>query len=198
MKSDRQAPLDQAALDSLGERLRRLRKDKGLSIAQLAAVSEVPASTVSKIENGLLKPSLVNAINLATALGSNLGFLVDRARTETARYAIVRKDQRSRRHYSEMDMVLEDLNVGFAPGLLEARIGTIAAGANSGDEYMAHAGEEFAHVLAGRIVYDIDGEEYRLSVGDSLHFKSETPHRWFNEASEPAQVLWVFSDGPSF
>ncbi len=198
MKTERHGPFDQAALEGLGERLRQLRKEKGLSIAQLAAASDVPASTVSKIENGLLKPSLVNAINLATALESNLGFLVDRTRTEAARYSIVRKGQRTRRHFSEIDMVLEDLNVGFVPGLLEARIGTIDAGSGSGDEYMTHAGEELAHVLAGQVLYDIDGEEYRLSAGDSLHFKSEIPHRWINDGTEPAQVLWVFSDGPSF
>lgn len=182
----------------LGGKLRELRQAQGMTIAKLAALSHVPLSTISKIENGLLNPSLVNAINLATALGQNLGFLVDQARTSTARYAIVRQNQRGRSDFPEMSLLLEDLNVGFVPGVLESRIGTISPGAHSGSEPMVHPGEEVAHVLAGEISYEIDGEPVQLGVGDTLHFKSDLPHRWMNNSDGPVQVLWVFSDGLSF
>ncbi|QDZ01302.1 helix-turn-helix domain-containing protein [Nitratireductor mangrovi] len=183
---------------TLGSRLRELRHEKGFSIAQLAALASVPSSTISKIENGLLNPSLVNAINLASALDANLGFLVDRARARHARYAIVRRSQRGRSSFPEMALILEDLNIGFVPGLLEARIGTISPGAHSGKEYMTHPGDEMAHILSGTLDYDIDGEGFVLSSGDSLHFKSHVPHRWMNRSDEPAEVLWIFSDGLSF
>lgn len=183
---------------ALGGRLRDLRLARGFTIAELAARSRVPASTISKIENGLLNPSLVNAINLATALEANLGFLVDRARTRSARYAIVRRHQRGRNDFPEMALVLEDLNSGFVAGILESRIGTISPGAHSGLEAMTHAGEEVAHVLAGRLTYDIDGEIVVLDAGDTLHFRSDTPHRWMNNSDGPVQVLWIFSDGLSF
>ncbi|HVO15561.1 MAG TPA: helix-turn-helix transcriptional regulator, partial [Alphaproteobacteria bacterium] len=45
-------------VQNVGQRLRELRKQKGLTINGLAKVARVPASTISKIENGLLKPSL--------------------------------------------------------------------------------------------------------------------------------------------
>jgi transcriptional regulator with XRE-family HTH domain len=183
---------------ALGGKLRELRQAQGMTIAKLAALSGVPSGTISKIENGLLNASLVNAINLATALGENLGFLVDQARTSTARYAIVRRHQRGRSDFSEMALVLEDLNIGFVAGVLEGRIGTISPGAHSGLEPMVHAGEEVAHVLAGELSYEIDGEPVHLGAGDTLHFKSDVPHRWMNSSDSPVQVLWVFSDGLSF
>lgn len=186
------------ASGALGGRLRELRLARGLTIAALAARSQVPSSTISKIENGLLNPSLVNAINLATALEANLGFLVDQARTRSARYAVVRRNQRGRNDFPEIALVLEDLNSGFVPGVLESRIGTIGPGAHSGLEAMTHAGEEVAHVLAGALTYDIDGETVVLGPGDTLHFKSDAPHRWMNDGDGPVQVLWIFSDGLSF
>lgn len=186
------------AAETLGQRLRLLRRDRGLSIADLAAVSGVPGSTISKIENGLLNPSLVHAINLASALDANLGFLVDRTRTRHARHSVVRRAQRGRRDFPEMAMVLEDLNIGFVPGVLESRIGTISPGAHSGSERMSHAGEELVHVLSGTVTYDVDGTEYRLAEGDTLHFKCDTPHRWMNQGDGTAVLLWVFSDGLSF
>lgn len=184
--------------ETLGERLRGLRRDKGFSIAGLASRSGVPASTISKIENGRLNPSLVHAINLASALDANLGFLVDRSRTPHARYSVVRARQRLRRRFPEIDMALADLNVGFVPGLLEARLGEIEPGAHSGRDFMSHPGEEFVHVLEGAVTFDMDGVPIELATGDSLHFKCDTPHRWTNGPDRTAVLLWVFSDGLSF
>lgn len=158
----------------------------------------MPRSTISKIENGLLNPSLVHAINLASALDANLGFLVDGQRTRHARHAVVRAAQRGRRRLDEMGMTLEDLNLGFVPGLLESRIGHLDAGAHSGKQPMRHSGEELVHVLAGEVVYDVDGVEYRLERGDTLHFKCDLPHCWVNESGRETILLWVFSDGLSF
>jgi transcriptional regulator with XRE-family HTH domain len=45
----------------LGIRLRAIRTARKLTLTQLAELSGVPASTISKIENGQLLPSLVNA-----------------------------------------------------------------------------------------------------------------------------------------
>ena len=125
-------------------------------------------------------------------------FLVERTRTPKARYSVVRRAQRSRRDFAEIALVLEDLNIGFVPGLLEARVGTISAGAHSGTELMTHPGEELVHVLSGRVTYHVDGRTIELAKGDSLHFKSDVPHRWINVEGEPAVLVWVFSDGLSF
>ena len=64
----------------LGERIKEMRLAKGLTMEKLAGLSGVPASSISKIENGQLRPSFVHAINLATALQENLAFLVGRYR----------------------------------------------------------------------------------------------------------------------
>jgi transcriptional regulator with XRE-family HTH domain len=193
--SDRQG---EPAADTIGGRLRRLRLDKGLRLLDLARQSGVPASTISKIENGVLNPSLVHAINLASALEANLGFLVDGSRASNAEWSVVRRGDRRARAFPEMALVLEDLNAGFRPGVLEARIGTVSAGAHSGADPMTHPGEELVHVLEGSITFDIDGAVYRLALGDTLQFRSDVPHRWENETGSPARLLWVFSDGLSF
>lgn len=189
---------DKQGAASLGTRLRALRSEKGFSIARLAKLAGVPSSTISKIENGILNPSLVHAINLASALDANLGFLVDRTRARQAEFAIVRAGERATMCYPEMALSLEDLNDGFVPGLLEARVGAIGEGARSGDEGMRHPGEELVHVLSGAIHYEIDGEGFLLGAGDTLHFKCDEPHRWESAHKGTTTVLWVFSGGLSF
>ena len=182
----------------VGRRLRALRLEKGLTVNGLAAIAQVPPSTISKMENGRLQPSLVHAINLAMALGANLGFLVDRYRAEPEDVVVARQCDRARIDYPEMGITLEDLNGNFHSGVLEARLGVLRRGATSGAETMSHAGEEFCYVLDGAIRYTIDDEAFTLETGDSLHFRSELAHRWENRRDGLTTVAWVFSDGLSF
>ena len=195
------APAESAArydVRHLGLRLRELRRDHGSTIRDLALRSGVPASTISKLETGRLKPRLVHAINLAAALDTNLGFLVDRFRSRPSSRSIVTREGRSEIRYPEMGLSLQDLSTNFIPGLLEARLGHLQPGAHSGSEPMRHPGEEFCLVLERRIRYEIDDAVHELGPGDSIHFKSDLPHRWENAARRATVVLWVFSDGLSF
>jgi len=182
----------------IGDTLRALRQAREWNLAELAAASGVPASTISKIENGLMHPSLVHAINLAAALEANLGFLTGRGALQDGPFSVVRADRRPRLDLSGMGLTLEDLHGDFAPGVVEARLGTLAQGARSGDEDMTHPGEEICRVLSGAICYQIDGIKHDLNSGDTIHFKSTVPHRWQNAVDGTTRVVWVFSDGLSF
>jgi transcriptional regulator with XRE-family HTH domain len=181
-------------VENVGLRLRELRKQKGLTINGLAKLARVPASTISKIENGLLKPSLVHAINLAHALDENLGFLVDHYRSQPQRTTFVYGGSRNEIDYPEMSMSLQDLNGPFIAGILEARLGSLRPGAHSGVAPMTHRGEELCYVLKGAIRYTIEGEEWTLGPGDSMQFKSTLKHRWQNAYRGTTQVIWIFSD----
>ena len=184
--------------EDIGERLKALRLERGLTLTRLAALSGVPASTISKIENRQLRPSLVNAINLAMALEENLGFLVDRYRSRPEPVAVVRAGSRDTIEYDEMGLTLQDLSGPFLPGVLEARLGILGRGAHPGVGSMTHRGEEFCLVLSGAISYRLDEDTHDLSVDEYLHFRSDLPHSWENAVADETRVLWIFSDGLSF
>jgi transcriptional regulator with XRE-family HTH domain len=183
---------------SIGERLRKLRLGRNFTVNNLAKRAGVPASTISKIENGLLKPSLVHAINLATALEENLGFLVDRYRSEPQRTSIVYAGEREHLEFPDMGLELHDLSGHFNPGVLEARYGMLKPGAHSGRAPMTHPGDEICCVVKGAITFHVGSDTWTLAAGDTIHFKSDLPHRWENAARGRTEVIWVFSDGLSF
>lgn len=184
--------------EHVGDRLRELRLGRQLTISRLAELSGVPASTISKIENGQLRPSLVNAIHLASALQENLGFLVDRYRSRAEPRVIVRAHARDTIDYPEMGLTLQDLSGQFESGTLEARFGTLAPGAHSGVDAMTHAGDEFCVVISGTIRYRIGERIIDVAAGEYIHFKSSIRHSWENAHRGKTQVLWIFSDGLSF
>ena len=185
-------------MDGLGARLRALRQARDLTLQQLAALSGVPSSTISKIENGRLQPSLVNAIHLAMALGENLGFLVDGHRQPAQARRVIRGKDRAAMAFEAMGLVLEDLGGSSVPGSLEGRIGRLREGADSGRDAMKHPGEEFAMILSGSIRYRIADAVHDLAAGDFIHFKSDIRHRWVNTHRGETTILWVFSGGLAF
>ncbi|MBN9530631.1 MAG: helix-turn-helix transcriptional regulator [Alphaproteobacteria bacterium] len=184
--------------EQVGERLRALRLGRALTISALSELSGVPSSTISKIENGQLRPSLVHAINLAEALEENLGFLISRYRDRPEPVVVVRARERSTIHYGDMGLTLQDLNGHFKPGVLESRVGILEPGAHSGIDAMTHQGEEFCYVIAGAIRYRVADEIVELTAGDYLQFKSDIRHSWENAHAGETRVLWVFSNGLSF
>ncbi|MFD0660591.1 cupin domain-containing protein [Thermocatellispora tengchongensis] len=77
------------------------------------------------------------------------------------------------------------------PGLvLEPMLVHIAPGGKREDAY-GHAGEEFAFVLEGELLYEVDGVEHRLYPGDSLHLRSSTPHSMYNDTDRVTTVVSV-------
>ena len=182
---------------SIGERLRAMRQRHDMTINGLGRLAGVPPSTISKIENGLLKPSLVNAIALASALNENLGFLVDRYRDKPRPVSVVRLRERKVLQFPEMGLSLQDMNGNFTRGVLEARYGLLKPGAHSGKEQMRHSGDEICCVIRGALRYEIGSEQWELKPNDLIHFKCDSPHRWVNASRGSTEVLWVFSDGAS-
>ncbi|RZL69303.1 MAG: cupin domain-containing protein [Rhodococcus sp. (in: high G+C Gram-positive bacteria)] len=58
-------------------------------------------------------------------------------------------------------------------------------------EMMSHEGEEFVYLVSGHMLYEVDGVQYDLKAGDTLHFDSRRPHRGNNIGPDPAIELWV-------
>ena len=62
---------------------------------------------------------------------------------------------------------------------------------------MVHAGEEFALVMSGRMLFHIEDRDFVLEEGDSLTFKSALPHRWQNLHEGQSVIMWVVSPAPN-
>ncbi len=55
--------------EALGNRLRELRGERGLTQAELAAMVRVSRKTINTVENGVFVPSTLLALKIARALG---------------------------------------------------------------------------------------------------------------------------------
>ena len=77
-------------------------------------------------------------------------------------------------------------------------VGELEVGGSTGDQPYAHGdSEELFVVLAGNVQLELGGELFELEQGDSIDYRSSTPHRVVNTGPERAEVLWIISP-PSY
>jgi DNA-binding transcriptional MerR regulator/quercetin dioxygenase-like cupin family protein len=170
----------------LGPRLRALRNQQGLSLAAAAERSGLSTSFLSAVERGQASISLANLFKLADAYGTTVPGLRS---TRPQSGKVVRSAERPRFIDQPGLVIIEDLIT--RPGALEAQHIEILPGGGSEEAY-AHPGEEFIYVLSGQLEFWIDEHEhYSLRAGDALCLPSTQLHRWHNESSSPALVLWM-------
>ncbi|QYJ14506.1 HTH-type transcriptional regulator SutR [Rubrobacter xylanophilus DSM 9941] len=163
----------------VGERVRRLRRERGLTLEGLAGRSGVSRAMISKVERGEKVPTLVVAARLAEGLGVSLSELAgERERREVV---VVRRGER---------MVMRDPKTGFERQLLSPGFGgrgvefirnVVPEGSTSGEFPPHRSGvEEYLVVERGRLRAVLGGVEYLLEEGDALYFAADVPHRFDN------------------
>ena len=177
------APAEAASLP--GQRFRRLRARRGLSLAQVARATGVSVGFLSALERGQMRASVATLRRIARFYHTNiLSFF--QAPGENPR--LVRPEQRKILQ-TESGVRMELLAWGNTA--MEPHLFRIKPGGGSGESY-AHEGEEFLHVLRGQFEIWLNSKEhYRLKPGDSLYFESSTPHRWKNPGRSEAWLLWI-------
>ena len=177
------APAD--ARQSFGQRFRRLRMKRGLSLAQAARAAGVSAGFLSALERGQMRSSVATLQRLARFYKTNLMSLFE---TNGHAPALVRPSERKiLETSSKVRMEL----LAWGNTAMEPHLFRIKPGGGSGESY-AHEGEEFLHVLRGELEVWLHKQgHHRLKSGDSLYFESSTPHRWKNPGRSEAWILWV-------
>jgi mannose-6-phosphate isomerase-like protein (cupin superfamily) len=81
---------------------------------------------------------------------------------------------------------------------LQVVLGELDAGGSTGDEPYTHGdSEELLVVLAGIVSLQLGTEMFELATGDSIDYRSSTPHRLTNIGGDVAEVMWIISP-PSY
>lgn len=168
-----------------GQRFRRLRTRRGLSLAQVARATKVSVGFLSALERGQMRSSISTLRRIARFYRTNILSLFETA-AENPR--LVRSSQRK---VLETTPGVRMELLAWGQTAMEPHLFRIKPGGGSGESY-SHEGEEFLHVLRGDFeIWLSDHEHYRLKPGDSLYFESSTPHRWRNPGRSETCLLWV-------
>ena len=179
---------EQPAEPAVGQRLRKLRRRRGLTQRALAQACDLSANAIGLIERGESSPSVSTLHRLALALEVPIAELF--TETEEQTVVLTKKSQRSQAQRDQVQM--ENLAQGLSEQCMEPFLVTLHPGAGTQADSVVHLGEEFVFCLEGEIEYRVAGQVYQLEAGDSLMFQANQPHCWCNSRQEPAKLLLVF------
>jgi len=182
-----------------GPILRALRLQKGLRLADVAARTGFPVSTLSNMENSKVGLNYEKIARLSKGLNVDIGvFFAEEAAaaqpaSATGRRSIVRgADGRviETHAYQNRFLATDLLNKRFLPIVTEVFARSIA----EFGELSRHGGEEFTYVLAGTLeVHTELYEPVRLESGESIYFDSGMAHGYVAVGKERCRALTICS-----
>jgi len=167
----------------LGEQIRRLRLEHGMTLQQLAAQASVSVSMLSSVERGDKAPTVVVLDKIASGLGTPL---VDLLSDHAGKRLVVRRA-------AEQDVVDEPggwrrtILTPVVPWLnFELIRSTLPPGCDPG-EFPAYAAgsHEYVVVESGTLHLTVGETTTALHAGDSVYFAADAPHRYRNEGAVP-------------
>jgi transcriptional regulator with XRE-family HTH domain len=186
-----QTPADEAISVDVGVRLRQLRELRGYSIRELARRSSISANALSLIERGRTSPSVSTLYKVSDALEVPITALFQVGEEQATEVVFIRSGERTRVPFSRG--LWEGLGGEQFSGRVEPFALTLENGANSGPDLIEHTGHEFVFCLRGQLEYQVAGELYTLTAGDTLLFAALLRHRWRNPGPLVTSAVFVLS-----
>ncbi|MFD1254102.1 HTH-type transcriptional regulator PuuR [Devosia equisanguinis] len=180
--------METSTTPTLGTRIRARRRELGLTVYDLAKASGRTVGFISQIERDISRPSLASLYAVARALDTNVDRFLSEA-PQRQHQMVTHSSERAKFSLGATEPLYEFLEPGFADAALNACITHIPPGFAS--EVMRHEGEDFVYLISGTMLYVVDGVEYPLEAGGTLHFSSSLPHMSRNPGQEVAIELWV-------
>jgi transcriptional regulator with XRE-family HTH domain len=183
-------------VDEIGNRIRKLREGKGLSLDDLSKMTGFEKDLLAGIESKEIQPQIGTVIKLSKALDSAFGRLVSGVGDKL--YSITRRGQQkivsrsTSRKGSQHLYTYKSLAPEVQGRHMEALL--VQLKENPEKETSVHDGEEFIYVLDGTIVLEIGDDQFELEAGDSVYYLSTTPHM-IAAKKGTATILAVLHEG---
>jgi transcriptional regulator with XRE-family HTH domain len=215
-----ESPRNGIAPETVGSRVREERLRQKIGVRELARRVGVSASLISQVELGKASPSVGTLYAIVNELGLSLDELLfeqSPARRRVSRAPEIEADgdgapvatvtAPARTDASPVDPVVRrgdgkaiQLDSGVRWERLTPQtpqdvdflsvVYDVDGASCPTDSLMRHSGNEYGHVVRGRLGVTIGFETYELGPGDSISFESTMPHRLFNMGDEPVEAIW--------
>jgi len=177
---------------SIGASVRRFRTLLDLTIAELATASRLSPGMISKIENGMITPSLASLESLAKALNVPISQLFsDMEERRDCSFVKAGSGVRIERRGTKAGHLYDLLGHSISGEIaVEPYLITLSKDAVPYTNFR-HAGVEFIYMLTGKVRYRHADRSYLMESGDALFFDAAAPHGPENLLEAPMNYLSI-------
>ena len=180
-------------LSLIGLRILELRKEKRMSLRELAKRSGLSAGLLSKIENFRTVPSLSVLVEIATSLEVDMSVLVKNINGETAApYLLVRAHEGHLEKRDDSKGLLYKYLLSQDLLNYSLRVNEVLISPDTYRKPLSTNALELVHVLQGTVQYGFKDGEVLLNIGDTLYFDGLLAHSVRNSTAETVRLLKVY------
>ena len=178
-------------LREMASRIREMREIVGYTVAQMAELTGVDVDEYSRFEAGQVDPTFNFLHQCAIAFGVDINALLEGHSAHLSGYEVTRAGQ------GPVTAAESHMTIRNQAAMFKDRLGTPYWVTYKYDEKLmdqpisttTHAGHEFDIVLKGSMDVRVGEHVERLNEGDSIYYKSSTPHGM--RAVTPAGVTFI-------
>ncbi|MEZ0467880.1 helix-turn-helix domain-containing protein [Phaeobacter sp. SYSU ZJ3003] len=183
----------------MGQRVRKLRKQKAMTLKDVSDRAGIAVSTISKIERGMLAPSYDKFSKIAEALGVELSALHTDAGTsfEEGAFLVARAGDsvaQTNETYTYEHLFTQVLGKTMLPAFCDLK----PLEEMTFDDHVRHGGQEFMYVISGKVTMHLEGKPpVLLTAGECVYFDSNRGHIYSSTDASGARVLFLHAPDPA-
>ncbi|MDD3126581.1 MAG: helix-turn-helix domain-containing protein [Candidatus Izemoplasmatales bacterium] len=176
----------------IGNKIREIRLENGLTQEELADRSELSKGFISQLEQGKTSPSIATLQDILEVLGTNLADFFHEGQEEQY---VFTKDE----FFEKIDLEKKVKISWIVPNAQKYEMEPILLELEPGGSYdeEPHAGEEFGYLLEGEIILKIGKKKFKVAKGQTFYYNANKNHGLENQTKKRAVVLWI-STPPMF
>lgn len=193
MKLARDHAEENIAPMQLGDRIKQIRSQLGITLEEASQRTGLARSTLSKIENEQISPTFQAMQKLANGLQIDMPQLFEppKKKVATGRRDFNRSGE-GKPHptptYEHELLATQLSNKKMMPFKSRVR----ARNFEEYNDWVRHDGEEFLLILSGEILfYSEFYEPVKMAEGDSVYYDANMGHMLVSVSEEDAHILWV-------
>lgn len=174
---------------NIGQRLKQIRIDRGLSQRELAGRAGLTNGTISLIEKDKTSPSVASLKSLLDAIPISMAEFFGALEAQDSPKIFYRAHEFTRVAPEGPGQVSLRQLGNAQQHTLQVLHETYPSGADTGPEFLSHEGEEAGIITRGQIELTVGEDVEVLNAGDGYLFDSRQPHRFRNLAEEPCEIV---------
>jgi len=180
---------EDALAGRIGANLKALRLESGMSQKSLAQATQLSPTLISRIESGLVRPSIATLELIAQSLKVDIGYFFQDE--EKGQYSISQKEKRKTVPY-QRGYNIETLVDGMENRFMDPAIITLKGKDEEEKvELAGHEGQEFMYVLEGNVELILGSKRFVLRKGDAAYWNGSVPHKGVSLGKKLARTLNV-------
>lgn len=174
-------------------KLKDIRKDKNITLQELAEAAGVTKGMLSQVENNRTIPSLTVFLNIIKSLQVDINEFFTDFNTrqgskvifkKAAQYHPFEKENTVGFHYQRiMSSTIDECHVDFV---------LLTLMPNAQRAFVQTDAYEFKYILEGKVEYTIGEEIFTMEAGDSIFFDATEPHNPKNIGTVEAKLLVIY------